>query len=51
MIAFSDGGLVAALGVSGLVIVRSGDATLVAARNRLEDLRSFVRRVTGGDGA
>lgn len=51
VIAFSDGGLVAALGVSGVVIVRSGDATLVAARERLDDIRSFVRRVTGGNGA
>ena len=51
VIAFSDGGLVAALGVSGLVIVRAGDATLVAARDRLDDIRSFVRRMTGGNGA
>ena len=51
VIAFSDGGLVAALGVSGLVIVRAGDATLVAARDRLDEIRSFVRRMTGGNGA
>lgn len=51
VIAFSDGGMVAALGVSGLVIVRAGDATLVAARDRLDDIRSFVRRMTGGYGA
>jgi mannose-1-phosphate guanylyltransferase len=51
VIAFSDGGLVAALGVSGLVIVRAGDATLVAARDRLDDIRSFVRRMRGGNGA
>ncbi|MGH7563893.1 MAG: mannose-1-phosphate guanylyltransferase [Gemmatimonadota bacterium] len=46
VIAFADGGQVAALGVSDLVIVRTGEATLVAARDRLEDIRSFVRRVT-----
>jgi mannose-1-phosphate guanylyltransferase len=51
VIAFSEGGMVAALGVSGLVIVRSGDATLVAARDRLDDIRTFVRRMTGGNGA
>jgi hypothetical protein len=33
------------------VIVRAGDATLVAARDRLDDIRSFVRRMTGGNGA
>ncbi|MGH7558669.1 MAG: mannose-1-phosphate guanylyltransferase [Gemmatimonadota bacterium] len=46
VIAFADGGLVAALGVSDVIIVRTGEATLVAARDRLEEIRSFVRRVT-----
>lgn len=51
VIAFADGGLVAAFGVSDIVIVRTAEATLVAARERLGDIRSFVRRVTAdGEG-
>ncbi|HZD80936.1 MAG TPA: sugar phosphate nucleotidyltransferase, partial [Actinomycetota bacterium] len=50
VIAFADGGRLAALGVSDVVIVRTGDATLVAARDRLDEIRRFVRRLTT-DGA
>lgn len=50
VIAFADGGTVAALGVSDVVIVRTAEATLVAARDRLEEIRAFVRRVTDGAG-
>ncbi len=38
----SDGGLVAALGVEGLVIVRAGEITMVAPVDRAEEVRSLV---------
>jgi mannose-1-phosphate guanylyltransferase len=42
---FADRGLVAALGVSDLVIVRTGDAVLVARRDRAQDVRRIVERL------
>ncbi len=45
VIAFSEGGLVAALGVKDLVIVRTGDVTLVCARDRAQDVRALVERL------
>jgi mannose-1-phosphate guanylyltransferase len=37
-----DGGIVATLGVEDLVVVHSGKATLVARRDRLDDLKALV---------
>lgn len=47
VIAFAQEGRIAALGVEGCVIVRTGSETLVVARDALDDLKPFVRRVTG----
>ncbi len=44
-IVFSDEGLVATLGVSDLVIVRTGDVTLVAKKSRSSDIRKLVDRL------
>lgn len=41
----SDCGLVALLGVRDLVVVRSGDAVLVAARDKLPELKRLLRRM------
>jgi hypothetical protein len=38
----SDCGLVAALGVKDLVIVRSGDAVFVADRSRLDGIKALL---------
>lgn len=43
VIAFADQGRIAALGVSDCVIVRTADATLVVHRDRLDELKPFVR--------
>jgi len=52
IVAFADGGLIAALGVHDLVIVRTGDATLVVSRDRVQDVRAIVERLKGEpDGA
>ena len=45
VIAFSDQGLIAALGVKDLVIVRTGDVTLVCPRDRAQDVRALVQRL------
>ncbi len=37
-----DGGIVATLGVDDLVVVHSGKATLVARKDRLDDLKELV---------
>ncbi len=37
-----DGGLVATLGVADLVVVHAGKATLVASKDRLDQLKSLV---------
>jgi mannose-1-phosphate guanylyltransferase len=47
VVAFSDGGMIAALGVKDLVIVRTGDATLVVSRDRVQDVRAVVERLKG----
>ncbi len=39
---YSDHGTVAALGVSGLVVVRTGDAVLVVAKERSQEVRRLV---------
>ncbi len=50
VIVYAAGGRVAVLGMRNCVVVRAGDETLVAARDRLDDLKAFVRRVTGERG-
>jgi mannose-1-phosphate guanylyltransferase len=42
IIVSDDGGLVATLGVEDLVVVHSGKATLVARKDRLDDLKALV---------
>jgi len=42
----SDSGIVAALGVSNLVIVRAGDAVLVADKNNLGDIKHLLAAIT-----
>ncbi len=44
-IAYSEGGLLALLGVRDLIVVRMGDVTLVCDRNRAQDVRRLVRWV------
>jgi len=44
-VVFSDEGLVAAVGVRDLVIVRTGDVTLVCPRERAQDVRTLVERL------
>lgn len=46
----TDGGLVALVGVSGLVVVRSGNAILVVPRDRAQDVREVVKRLEQGAG-
>lgn len=45
VVAFADGGMIAALGVKDLVVVRTGDATLVVSRDRVQDVRAIVERL------
>ena len=45
MIAFSEQGLIAALGVKDLVVVRTGDVTLVCPRDRAQEVRTLVQRL------
>ena len=45
VIAFSDGGLVAAIGIKDLVIVHTGDVTLVCPRDRAQEVRALVERI------
>jgi mannose-1-phosphate guanylyltransferase len=51
VVAFADGGLIAAVGVSDLVIVRTPDATLVCPRDRVQEVRGLVARLKGEPGA
>ncbi len=43
-----DGGIVATLGVEGLVVVHSGKATLVARKDRLDELKALVESLARG---
>ena len=44
--AYAEGGeLIALLGVRDLVVVRAGNATLVAPRDRAEDVKRLVERL------
>ena len=45
IIAFSDGGLVAGIGVKDLIIVHTGDVTLVCPRDRAQEVRALVERI------
>jgi mannose-1-phosphate guanylyltransferase/mannose-6-phosphate isomerase len=45
IIAFSDGGVVAGIGVKDLVIVHTGDVTLVCPRDRAQEVRALVERI------
>jgi len=45
VIAFSDGGLVAGVGVENLVIVRTRGVTLVCRRDRAQEVRAIVERL------
>lgn len=42
---FADSGTVAAIGVEGLAVVRTGDAVLVVPRERAQDVRRIVDRL------
>ena len=42
---FAASGLVAALGVSDLIVVRTGDAVLVLPRERAQEVRRLVERL------
>ncbi len=46
-VVFAEEGLVAAVGVRDLVIVRTGDVTLVCPRERAQDVRALVERLKG----
>jgi mannose-1-phosphate guanylyltransferase len=45
LVSADAGGLVALVGVSGLVVVRAGDAVLVLPRERAQEVREVVRRL------
>ena len=49
VVAFADGGLVATIGVENLIVVRTGDVTLVCARDRAQDVRAIVERLKRGE--
>jgi len=41
----TDGGVVAVLGMDGVVVVRSGDAVLVCPRSRSEEVKRLAEEV------
>lgn len=45
VIAFSDGGLVAAVGLKDMVVVHTHDVTLVCPRDRAQEVRSLVEQL------
>jgi len=45
VIAFTEGGLVAGVGLEGLIIVRTPDVTLVCARERAQEVRAIVEEL------
>ena len=49
VVAYADGGLVATIGVDNLIVVRTGDVTLVCARDRAQDVRAIVERLKRGE--
>jgi hypothetical protein len=42
---WAESGTIAALGVTGLVVVRTGDAVLVLPRERSQDVRLLIERL------
>lgn len=48
-VVYSEAGLVAAVGVSDLVIVRTADATLVVPKSRAQEVRRIVQELGRGD--
>jgi mannose-1-phosphate guanylyltransferase / mannose-6-phosphate isomerase len=49
--AHSDGRLVACVGVTGVVVIETADAVLVAAKDRVQEVRSIVSRLKAERGA
>ena len=49
--AHSDGRLVACVGVTGVVVIETADAVLVAAKDRVQEVRSVVSRLKAEHGA
>ncbi len=49
--AHSDGRLVACVGVSGVVVVETADAVLVAAKDRVQDVKAVVGRLKAEHGS
>jgi mannose-1-phosphate guanylyltransferase/mannose-6-phosphate isomerase len=49
--AHSDGRLVACVGVNGVVVIETADAVLVAAKDRVQEVRSIVSRLKAERGA
>ncbi|SMG26028.1 mannose-1-phosphate guanylyltransferase/mannose-6-phosphate isomerase [Paraburkholderia susongensis] len=49
--AHSDGRLVACVGVSGVVVVETADAVLVAAKDRVQDVKAIVGRLKAEQGS
>ena len=49
--AHSDGRLVACVGVDGVVVIETADAVLVAAKDRVQEVRSIVSRLKAERGA
>lgn len=45
---FSDAGTIAVVGVEGLVVVRTGDTVLVCPKERSQEVRKLVSRLTSG---
>ncbi len=50
LIAWSDGGTVAVLGIPNAVVVHTPDATLVMAKDRAQDVRDLVARLEASPG-
>ncbi|MFH1422422.1 MAG: mannose-1-phosphate guanylyltransferase [Planctomycetota bacterium] len=49
LIAVSDGGVIAAVGVSDLIIVHTPDATLVCSKENAEKVREIVKKMEDGN--
>jgi len=47
-IVFAEGGSVVVFGASNLIVVRSGDTTMVLPRDRASELKSLLERIGGG---
>ncbi|PLZ03580.1 mannose-1-phosphate guanylyltransferase/mannose-6-phosphate isomerase [Burkholderia sp. WAC0059] len=49
--AHSDGRLVACVGVTGVVVIETADAVLVAAKHRVQEVKAIVERLKAGHGS